>query len=123
MRNTLQYLYTILVFSGALTTSYLMISQKGFRDQTRTAQNIDSKETYRREAAFDSGVSKLFEVGNALSQFPTNSTRIPAVEKTVEKMGDKLPRLKPDTTKKSATGERAADEPAQDNAFGFEAFK
>jgi len=80
MRNTLQYLYSILVFSGALTTSYLMVSQNELRNQTRTAQNIDSKDTYRREAAFDSAVSNLFEVENALSRFPSSNARMPALD-------------------------------------------
>lgn len=78
MRNSLQYIYTILVFSGALTTSYLMIAQQEMRNQTRTAQNLDSSRSYRREAAFDSGVTNLFEIENALARVPAQNDRMPA---------------------------------------------
>jgi hypothetical protein len=78
MRNSLQYIYTILVFSGALTTSYLMIAQQEMRNQTRTAQNLDSSRSYRREAAFDSGVTNLFEIENALARVPAQTDRMPA---------------------------------------------
>ena len=109
MRNTLQYLYTILVFTGALATSYLMVSQNELRNQTRTAQNIDSKETYRREAAFDTSVSKLFEMESALSQFPASSSRMPALD-SADRTEKKPTRLRNAHGKKSAIGERSSDE-------------
>jgi hypothetical protein len=115
MRNTLQYLYTILVFTGALTTSYLMVSQSELRNQTRTAQNIDSTSSYRREAAFDSSVTKLFEVESALSSFPTTSSRTPAVDPFQRFEKKNLPNA-PAKATSHPVGERAHSE---DSSAGF----
>lgn len=74
MKNRLQYVYTILVFLGVLTTSYLMMNKEG---NARIPLRIYQGPYFRTEAAMmDPAVNQLFEMESALTKARQEKTKV-----------------------------------------------
>jgi hypothetical protein len=70
MRNLLQYVYSILVFFGVLSSAYLAINKEA---SSRSAMTSIQGPSYRSEAAvLDPAVTRLFQMEDALSQLRTS---------------------------------------------------
>ncbi|MSP18057.1 MAG: hypothetical protein EXR74_00655 [Bdellovibrionales bacterium] len=70
MKNRLQYLYSITVFTGALVTAYLMMSNDL---NARIAYRGVQAPQLRKEASIDPSLTSLFEVEKGLDDMSANS--------------------------------------------------
>jgi hypothetical protein len=72
MRNRLQYLYSIFVFSGVFFTAYLMIEQNYV---SMTPARSQTHLSYRSEAALaDSGLGQLFQLEHQFQELGDSQT-------------------------------------------------
>ncbi|NBX92863.1 MAG: hypothetical protein EBQ85_06485 [Proteobacteria bacterium] len=66
MRNRLQYLYSIFIFSGVFITAYFMIEQSSFSARPITSQ---TSVNYRSEANLsNTGLDQLFQLENQVKE-------------------------------------------------------
>ncbi len=78
MKNKLQYVYSILVFFGALVTSYLMMDREG---NARIPLRIYQGPYFRSEAVVvDPALNRLMEMENELRNMRKEKIRIPTLE-------------------------------------------
>ena len=68
MKIRLQYIYTVSVFLGVLSTLYFMLSQDG--GSRFPLRALQAPEEMRTEASIAPGLNQLFEVEKALSKLP-----------------------------------------------------
>ena len=75
MKNTLQYIYSISVFTGVLITAYFMMNNES---DSRHPVRLVQTPGYQMEATFDPAVSRLFQIEGALAEIKKKQSEIEA---------------------------------------------